>query len=143
MPYGHHPLSWEGGRYIYKKGTCPFKQFTFRFHIIRPLQSPQIRNEASCKRTPVTLTQQGSSHNWQPVWARNDFSRLNGAMKVAGNYSVQRLRSQPLSYLPSLFPTPLIQFSRSLSLHDLAGIVDGLTMPHQKNSCLHCCKSTK
>ena len=91
MSHGHHPLSWVGGRHIYQKGARPFEQSLFRLNVIGPHLVAQIRDEASGKRAPIALTQQWCSHNGQSVRFSNDLSRLNGSMKVAGNYCIQRL----------------------------------------------------
>jgi len=72
-----------------------------------------------------------------------DFCRLNRAIQVTGHHSINLLISQPPGHLFSLFPTLVVQTALRLSLHDLASIVNGLAMTHQKNCCIHWCKITK
>jgi hypothetical protein len=68
--------------------------------------------------------------NLQTMGISNDLSRLHSTMQVATHDGIDRLRRQSLGYLQGLFPTLLVQLSLSLPLHDLPGIIDGLSVPY-------------
>jgi hypothetical protein len=98
--------------------------------IIGPHLPSQVWNETSGKTTPVTLSEQRSSHHWQMMRNGNNLSRLYSTAQITRHDSVYLLISKTLSHLQGLFPTLFIEFSRGLSLHDLSGIIHRLTMPY-------------
>ena len=69
----------------------------------------------------------------------DNLCRLYGSPQVAGNDDINGIRCQPFGHLPCLFPTPLVQLTLRLALHDLAGVVHRLAMPHQQDGRLPCC----
>ena len=130
MTYSHHPLAWVGGCNIYKECTRTRQQVLFTLYVVRPYLAAQVRNEAPRERAPVALAQQRGGMNRQAMGVGNDLSRLNSTVQVAAHDGIDRLRRQSLGYLQSLLPTLLVQLSLSLPLHNLPGIVDGLSVSY-------------
>jgi hypothetical protein len=64
------------------------------------------------------------------VRCSDDFGSLDGTTQVAGNNGVNGLTGQTPGHLSSLFPTPLVETALRLALHNLAGIVNGLTVTY-------------
>ena len=61
-------------------------------------------------------------------------------MQITGHDGVKVLTGKAFSHLESLLPTLFVEFALCLSLHNLAGIVDGLTVPYKKYFCHHAAK---
>jgi hypothetical protein len=119
MTYGHHPLTWVGGRNILQEIGSTLQQMWLTLNIVGPHLAFQVRNEASGKAAPVALAEQRGGSYSQTMRRGNDFGSLNGALQVASNNSINRFLSQSPCYLSSLLPTPFVKTTLRLTLHNL------------------------